>query len=119
MPDLIAQGSEPTHRWRRKLPFAGAEVVIGRSAGAWSTPWDERISRRHAELVWRDGRLHVSVLPDARNPVFFRGHKTDSFSLRPGDHFVIGQTTFSLVDERANVAGDHPQPAGERTFTVE
>jgi adenylate cyclase len=119
MPDLIAQGSEPAQRWRRKLPLTGSAVVIGRSVGAWSTPWDERISRRHVELAWRDGRLHVSVLPDARNPVFFRGHKTDSFSLRPGDHFVIGQTTFSLVDERANVAGDHPQPAGERTFTVE
>lgn len=119
MPDLIAQGSEPAHRWRRKLPFAGTAVIVGRSAGAWSTPWDERISRRHVELVWRDGRLHVAVLEGARNPVFFRGHKTDSFSLRPGDHFVIGQTTFSLVDERANVAGDHPQPAGERTFTVE
>jgi adenylate cyclase len=119
MPDLIAQGTEPTQRWRRKLPAAGSAVVIGRSAGAWSTPWDERISRRHVELVWRDGRLHVAALADARNPIFFRGHKTDSFSLRPGDHFVIGQTTFSLVDERANVAGDHPQPAGERTFTVE
>jgi adenylate cyclase len=119
MPDLIAQGSEPAHRWRRKLPFAGTAVIVGRSAGAWSTPWDERISRRHVELVWRDGRLHVAVLEGARNPVFFRGHKTDSFSLRPGDHFVIGQTTFSLVDERANVAGDLPQPAGERTFTVE
>ena len=119
MPDLIAQGSEPAHRWRRKMPFAGTAVIVGRSAGAWSTPWDERISRRHVELVWRDGRLYVSVLEGARNPVFFRGHKTDSFSLRPGDHFVIGQTTFSLVDERANVAGDLPQPAGERTFTVE
>ena len=118
MPDLIAQGPQPEQRWRRKLP-AGTPVVIGRSAGVWSIPWDERISRKHVEIAWHEGRLHVAVLPDARNPVFFRGHKADTFDLRPGDHFVIGQTTLTLADERAQVAPNHPQPAGERTFTVE
>jgi adenylate cyclase len=117
MPDLVAQGPQPQDRWRRKLQ-PGARHVLGRAAGAWSTPWDERISRRHVEIVWQDGRLHVTALADARNPVFFRGHGCDTFSLRPGDHFVIGQTTFTLVDEQANVA-DLPQPAGERTFTLE
>ncbi|MCI0358580.1 MAG: adenylate/guanylate cyclase domain-containing protein [Planctomycetaceae bacterium] len=118
MPDLIAQGPLPEQRWRRKLP-PGATLVIGRAAGIWSTPWDERISRKHVELTWLEGRAHVSVAADARNPVFFRGHKADKFDLRPGDHFVIGQTTFTLVDERANVAQDLPRPAGERTFTIE
>ena len=118
MPDLIAQGPEPSQRWRRKLA-AGAAVVIGRSTGAWSIPWDERISRRHVEATLREGRLQVKVLPDARNPVFFRGHKVDQFDLRPGDHFVIGQTTLTLADERAQVGQHHPQPAGERTFTVQ
>jgi adenylate cyclase len=118
VPDLIAQGPEPAQRWRRKLP-AGTAVVIGRSAGAWSVPWDERISRQHVEAAFREGRLHVQVLPDARNPVFFRGHKVEQFDLRPGDHFVIGQTTLTLADERAQVGQHHPQPAGERTFTVQ
>ncbi len=118
MPDLIAQGPETRDRWRRKLA-PGAKQVIGRSAGAWSTAWDERISRRHVEIVWHDGRLHVSAFSDARNPVFFRGHKCDTFSLRPGDHFVIGQTTFSLVDEKAAASADVPRPSHERTFTVE
>ncbi len=118
MPDLIAQGPLPNERWRRKLPL-GTTIVIGRSAGAWSISWDERISRKHVEVAWHEGRLHVQVLPDARNPVFFRGHKADAFDLRPGDHFVIGQTTLTLADERAQVAQHHPQPAGERTFTLE
>jgi adenylate cyclase len=118
MPDLIAQGPEQRDRWRRKLA-PGAKQVIGRSAGAWSTAWDERISRRHVEVVWHEGRLHVSAFSDARNPVFFRGHRCDTFSLRPGDHFVIGQTTFSLVDEKAAIAADVPRPSHERTFTVE
>jgi adenylate cyclase len=118
MPDLIAQGPQPRDRWRRKLA-PGVKQVIGRAAGAWSTAWDERVSRRHVEVVWHEGRLHVAALPDARNPVFFRGHKCDTFSLRPSDHFVIGQTTFTLVDERAAVAADVPRPAGERTFSLE
>lgn len=118
MPDLIAQGSEPQHRWRRKVD-AGTPYVIGRVAGPWATPWDERISRRHVEVEWKNGRLQVTVLPEARNPVFHRGRKSANFELRPGDHFVIGGTTFTLADERVNVSLDIPQPANERTFSAE
>lgn len=118
MPDLIAQGSEPQHRWRRKV-VSGAPQVIGRGAGPWSTPWDERISRRHVEVEWRDGLLHVTVLPEARNPVFHRGRKSGDFELKPGDHFVIGGTTFTLADERVNVSLDVPMPSNERTFNLE
>ncbi len=118
MPDLIAQGSEPQYRWRRKVE-AGAPHVIGRGAGPWSTPWDERISRRHVEVEWKNGRLQVTVLADARNPVFHRGRKSANFELKPGDHFVIGGTTFTLADERVNVSLDVPHPANERTFSAE
>jgi adenylate cyclase len=118
MPDLIAQGSEPQHRWRRKVPVGGTQV-IGRGAGPWATPWDERISRRHVEVEWKDGLLNVTVLPEARNPVFHRGRKSDQFELKPGDHFVIGGTTFTLADERVNVSLDLPVPANERTFHAE
>src|SRR5438045_9771322 len=93
--------------------------VIGRQSGECSTPWDDRVSRRHVAIVLKDDRLEVDALPEARNPVFYRGHKSDQFSLRAGDHFVIGQTTFTLADERANASFNLPGPAGERTFTVD
>jgi len=118
MPDLIAQGPQPAQRWRRKLQ-PGVPHVLGRQSGAWSTPWDDRISRRHVEIEYLDGLLRVSLIDGARNPVFYRGHKTDEFRLRAGDHFVIGQTTFSLVDERVHISLDLPRPADERTFTLE
>ena len=118
MPDLIAQGQQPQHRWRRKLA-SGVMQTIGRNAGPWSTPWDERISRRHVEATWRDGKLHVTVMPDARNPVFYRGQRADAFAVSPGEHFVIGGTTFTLADERVNVSLDIPHPANERTFSIE
>lgn len=114
--DLIAQGPLPDQRWRRKLN-SGISLVVGRQCEDWSTPWDDRISRRHVAVTYEHGRLRVQVLPTARNPVFFRGARCTDFQLRPGEHFVIGQTTFTLVDEPVQVTLDLPQPTGEQTFT--
>jgi adenylate cyclase len=118
MPDLIAQGADPQQRWRRPIS-PGVPHVIGRSAPPWAVSWDERISRRHVEVRLVGANLHVSVLDSARNPVFFRGRKTDEFEIRPGEHFVIGGTTFTLADERVHVSLEVPLPEHERTFTVE
>ena len=116
MPDLVAQGTEPHHRWRRALPEE-REVVLGRSARTWEVPWDDRISREHVQLTWNDGRLAVSKLPDAANPIFLNGKVRDQFDLVPGNHFVIGSTTFTLTDVRVNVSLDVPRPVSEQTFS--
>lgn len=92
-------------------------VVVGREAHAWSTPWDEHISRKHAELQFRDGELTVRRLPTARNPVFFHGKSADRFTLRAGENFVIGGTMFTLVEERALATHDLPRPVTEQTFS--
>ncbi len=118
MPDLIAQGTAPEDRWRRSLP-AERPCILGRDAGFWSVPWDPRISRRHAEMIWRNGRLHVHRLPHARNPLFVRGHAASELVVRPGEHFVIGDTTFSLADQRAEVSLHLPLPVTEQTFSAE
>ena len=118
MSDLIAQGSQPQDRWRRPLP-ADMPQVVGRQAGGWSTPWDERISRRHVEVCYQSGSLHVRLLAAARNPVFYRGRKASDFELKPGEHFVIGGTTFTLADEQVYVSLEVPLPEHERTFTAE
>ena len=116
MADLIAQGLEAQHRWRRPLR-PGERFNLGREAGSWSTAWDDRISRQHAELCFRDGRLAVRHLPGARNPVFFHGREEDEFEVRPGEHFVIGQTTFSVTSDQAAVSLAAPQPVEEQTFS--
>jgi adenylate cyclase len=102
MADLIAQGGEAQQRWRRTLRV-GEHFTLGRDAGTWSVPWDGRISRRHAELCWQGGKLEVHRLPDARNPIFVAGEEAQQFELAPGGHFVIGNTTFSLVSEGARL----------------
>lgn len=118
MTDLIAQGSEAHQRWRRKLP-ANVPFVLGREAALWSVAWDEHISRKHCDAVFSGGRLHVTKLPTARNPIFFHGKDSTSFSLRAGENFVIGNTMFTLVEEQALVAHNLPRPVTEQTFTAD
>ncbi len=101
MPDLIAQG--PTHedRWRRELPEAasGIEILVGRAEADWNVPWDAMISRAHVRLTpLSSDRVEVRCLETARNAVFHRGQKTIRFTLVPGEHFVIGHTTFTLAN---------------------
>lgn len=115
---LIVQGPEHDQRWRQLLAVDVA-VTVGRSAGTWSVPWDDRVSRRHAELTWTGERLAVRMLPAARNPVFFRGREELRFEVKPGEHFVIGRTRFSLVNEPAATALETPIPVEEQTFTAQ
>jgi adenylate cyclase len=116
MPDLIAQGADPQHRWRRALP-EGKQCVLGRNSGTFATPWDDRISRRHVEFVWNGDHLEVEKIPDARNPIFVGGRRRDSFILQPGEHFVIGGTTFTLTNERVDMTQEAPQPVTEQTYS--
>ncbi|MAI71127.1 MAG: adenylate/guanylate cyclase domain-containing protein [Rhodopirellula sp.] len=101
MPDLIAQGPMSEHRWRRELPSSTQRtgVLIGRAEADWNVPWDGKISRAHVRLTpMTDNRVEVCCETSARNPVFFRGKSTMKFMLVPGEHFVIGSTTFTLAN---------------------
>lgn len=118
MADLIAQGAEPRNRWRRVLPAEQA-VVLGRESGRFSVPWDDRISRAHAELRWCRGRLEVRAIESARNAIFVQGNERGKFSITPGEHFVIGHTTFTLADDQAHVSFDARKPVDEQAFSAE
>jgi adenylate cyclase len=116
MSDLIAQGSLAKNRWRRPLPESTGQrsidpdslsqwwdddsvVTIGRNGSpGWQVTWDDHVSREHAQLrLQPDGSLLVRKVPSSRNPIFYRGQKKESFRLMPSEHFVIGQTTFTLA----------------------
>jgi adenylate cyclase len=114
--DLIAQGADSQHRWRRTL-LIGRPVMLGRAPHCWPTTWDDRVSRQHASINWDGNRLNVRQLPEARNPIFVRGKPANDFDIAPGEHFVIGQTTFTLTDERVAIALDVPQPVQQQTFS--
>mgnify|MGYP002623344780 CR=1 FL=1 len=116
MAHLVAQGRDPQNYWRHRLrpndPF-----ILGRAADEWSVVWDERLSRQHVELCWRQGQLFAKKISTARNPIFYQGQEAEEFALTPGEHFVIGETTFTLLDERLTIASKLPKPAEEQTFT--
>jgi adenylate cyclase len=109
MPNLVAQGPRPEDSWRRRLP--DEPVVLGREAGGWGAPWEPFLSRRHAELAWRNGRLHVRPDPDARNPVFRDGGATSAaFELGVGGAFVVGRTTFTVAADAPSSSEPRPSP---------
>ena len=115
MPDLIAQGPNSEDRWRRELPSAssGVQITLGRSTSDWNVPWDSKISREHVRLTAEAGdRVAVSCLTTARNPVFHRGKKVLGCTLVPGEHFVIGETTFTVANRPGMTDSSH---AGEVT----
>lgn len=128
---LVAQGQQAQHRWRRNLDRIGESkgtdsvvdwgmgITIGRNQATWNIPWDDRISRKHASIQWTDQGLQVERLPDGRNPIFFRGEKQDKFLCEAGEHFVIGQTTFTVVRQQAQVNRSHPYAVTEHAFTQE
>jgi adenylate cyclase len=116
MPYLIAQGATPSQRWKRRLDI-GRRFSLGRGGNVWQVAWDDRISSRHAELKFESGRLHVTKIRTAKNPVFFRGDAAESFSIAPGEHFVIGATSFSLIEEQVDVTIDTPPPVTEKIFS--
>lgn len=116
MADLIAQGTASDDRWRRRLT-PGRRYVIGRDLDGWSVLWDRQVSRRHVQVDWDGKRLQVQVLPSASNPLFVRGQARESATLRVGDHFVLGDTTFTLVDESVAVRPDAPLPMTEQIYS--
>lgn len=118
MPDLIAQGVRRENRWRKRIP-AGEVICIGRSAGAWSIPWDDHVSRQHIKIRLSDDELFVESLPRTSNPVFFQGTAVQTLRLRAGEHFVIGNTSFTLASDEVSFANFLAPPATEQTFSHE
>ena len=116
--ELIAQGAEPQQRWRRRL-LPNMTIELGRTARGWAVEWDDQISRKHIALTLDKGTLQLHVLPKARNPVFVDGKEVQATVLQPGDHFVIGQTTFSFSDVQAIATIDQPIPVTEQRYSAE
>lgn len=99
------------HHWLHKVLPDGETVRVGRAVKeGWEIPWDPKISREHATLQWLNGQLRVICLPDARNPLYYRGKKVREATLGIDDGFQIGDTTFltSLVVEEGLVLDNTP-----------
>ncbi len=115
--ELIAQGSNSDARWRRQLP--DQPIEIGRATPAYRVPWDNQVSRRHVRVTPGKKTILVEKISEASNPVFFNGQEEILFELKPGEHFVIGKTAFTLAADRAFVSLEVPNPISQKTYSPE
>jgi adenylate cyclase len=108
MAELIAFGKNKQHRLWQALP-EGECVLLGRAPrNGFSVPWDPLISREHAHIRLAGGKLCVSELATARNPIFYSGKAVKEFSVDPQGEFLIGETTFRF-EVRENAATTGPK----------
>jgi adenylate cyclase len=115
--ELLAQGPEPNQRLRHVLTPDTA-VTLGRGADVpCCISWDRQISTRHAEFTLRDGLLHVRLLPESTNPLYFQGKSEEACEVLPGRHFVLGQTAFRLLRVEGDSTSGGERPVQEVAFT--
>ncbi len=124
MPRLIARGPESDERRCRLRP--DRPVRVGRrptkderaNVELFEVPWESSLSRNHADVRWLKGRLEVSRVDSATNPLFFKGQEQDRFVMELGEHFVVGETTFTLAEDRVSVAHEDPTPLDVVGYTM-
>jgi FHA domain/Domain of unknown function (DUF1707) len=74
----------------RALPqLVGAHLVIGRSSACEIVLGDDTVSRRHAELRYKDGRWLLRDL-DSSNGTYVNGRFVTEAEVRPGDVIHLG-----------------------------
>ncbi len=78
----------------RRLGLNSLPVVLGRSADADVTIEDRWVSRRHCELLEKDGMLLVRDL-DSTHGTFVNGKQISEAYLRPDDKLTLGLTSFA------------------------
>ncbi len=95
---LVAKGSQYGEQWKKRLR-EGKSIILGRSPhSGWAVNWDERISREHAVLLLQRGQLTVTRMDRATNPIKFGWRRPKQFTMKPGQEFQIGRTTFRMVE---------------------
>ena len=116
MLELMIYGTKPQNSRRISLQN-GQELILGRSPDVdLPVPWDDRISRKHAVLTVQQKQVSVKKLPAAENHLFLAGVERDEFLLEPGNAFVIGSTTFQLVESLSSFSSPRESPLEEVTF---
>ncbi|QDU09147.1 adenylate/guanylate cyclase domain-containing protein [Gimesia aquarii] len=95
----------------------GQELVLGRSVDAdVQVLWDDRISRKHALLTVQEKQISVKKFAAAENHIYSFGEESDELLLEVGNSFVIGSTTFQLVDSASSFSSPRESPLEEVTF---
>ena len=79
------------------LDWSGAqsEMLIGRHRGCDLVLSELTVSRRHARLIFRDGRWILQDL-ESTNGTTVNGCRVGRSELRPGDHLALGEAHLTI-----------------------
>ena len=79
------------------LDWSGAqsEMLIGRHRGCDLVLSELTVSRRHARLMFRDGRWILQDL-ESTNGTTVNGWRVGRSELRPGDHLALGEAHLTI-----------------------
>src|SRR4051812_46168263 len=98
----------------RRIDLREGEVTLGRSRGCGVVLRDPSVSRGHALLSMRQGRVTLQDLRSS-NGTYVNGKRLEKeTTLEAGDRLVIGETELFL-----HRAGESDGPAGRRVETGE
>lgn len=80
-------------------------TTIGRGSSNLIPLPDPTASRNHAKVHYDEGSWIVEDL-GSTNGIIFKGERVEKVSLKPGDSFQIGKTSFSLVEREIGESED-------------
>ena len=83
-------------------------TTIGRGSTNLIPLSDPTASRNHAKVHYDEGSWVVEDL-GSTNGIIFNGERVEKISLKPGDIFQIGKTSFALVEREIVESEDHLQ----------
>ena len=86
----------PGKSQRFQLAPAPSVAIIGRAMDSDIRLDDPDVSRRHAEVVFENGKITVSDL-GSRRGIYFNDGRRKSFELAEDGVFTVGQTTLGLA----------------------
>ncbi len=84
------------------------DVVIGRSADLDMVLVEDMVSRKHAKISVRAGRVVIGDL-GSTNGTFVNGQRVDELELKEGDRILIGTSILKLVEQGDGSAALDPQ----------
>ena len=91
--ELVAHG--PAGQTFRQQFVEGEVTRLGRApASGWAIGWDRGISRDHADLCWKDGKLTVVCRATATNSIKVRGVPLREVVVEKSEAFEIGNSSF-------------------------
>jgi pSer/pThr/pTyr-binding forkhead associated (FHA) protein len=83
-------------------------TTIGRGSSNLIPLSDPTASRNHAKVHYDEGSWVVEDL-GSTNGIIFSGERVEKISLKPGDIFQIGKTSFALIQREIVESEDHLQ----------